>query len=76
MRKHVNIANVFISHMDREPLLGVGPGGHPDYTPHGMKDMSTFQQLQLIHFAHPDFKVPKRYCWLDYSSLRACQKVR
>ena len=68
------MANVFISHMDREPLLGVSGGGWG--ADHGMEDMSTFQQLDLINKAHDKFNVEERYCWLDYTSLRPCQKVR
>ena len=73
VRSEVSVANVFISHMDREPLLGVSGSLGAE---HGMEDMSTFQQLWEINYALSEFNVEKRYCWLDYTSLRACQQVR
>ena len=47
VRSEVSVANVFISHMDREPLLGMSPGGY-DGADHGMEDLSTFEQLEEI----------------------------
>ena len=60
-RLFIGRADAFLSHADRESVIGKSvSNGNPEYP-------STFQMLSNFDYQHKDFDLPSKRLWIDYT---------
>ena len=62
IRPFIGRADAFLSHADRESLIGdhSAENGNPEYP-------STFEMLRAFDSKHKDFDLPSKRLWIDYT---------
>jgi hypothetical protein len=77
IRPCVGIANIFVSHMQSEPLLG-NPIHTFEMGTNNRMPIKTFESTMHLLWANGTFNkslsLASSYLWMDYTSLRQCQK--